>query len=154
MASRTSVWFLSFHCFTKYVKVTFFRGTSLSPVPAGPSKHPEVRYLDIYEDQLDEPQFIALGGASQPAARRTGCDEATKRCPQRRKATSMAPASELIDARIEELTDWRGETLARTCEACIRQADPEVVEEWKWRGVPVVVARRGSSAPARPTRPS
>jgi hypothetical protein len=50
-------WFLSFHCFTKYVKVTFFRGTSLSPIPAGSSKHPEVRYLDIYEDQLDEAQF-------------------------------------------------------------------------------------------------
>jgi hypothetical protein len=50
-------WFLSLHVFTKYVKVTFFRGTSLSPVPAGKSKHPEVRYLDIYEDQLDETQF-------------------------------------------------------------------------------------------------
>jgi hypothetical protein len=50
-------WFLSFHCFTKYVKVTFFRGTSLRPVPAGESKHPEVRYLDIYEDQLDEAQL-------------------------------------------------------------------------------------------------
>jgi hypothetical protein len=52
-------WFLSIHCFTKYVKVTFFRGTSLSPVPPGASKHPEVRYLDIYEDQLDEAQFAA-----------------------------------------------------------------------------------------------
>ena len=50
-------WFLSFHVFTRYVKVTFFRGTSLDPVPAGKSKHPEVRYLDIYEDQLDEAQF-------------------------------------------------------------------------------------------------
>jgi hypothetical protein len=52
-------WFLSIHCFTKYVKVTFFRGTSLSPVPPGASKHPEVRYLDIYEDQLNEAQFAA-----------------------------------------------------------------------------------------------
>ena len=50
-------WFLSCHCFTNYVKVTFFRGTSLRPVPPGESKHPEVRYLDIYEDQLDEAQF-------------------------------------------------------------------------------------------------
>lgn len=50
-------WFVSFHCFTKYVKVTFFRGTSLRPVPAGASKHPEVRYLDVYEGQLDEAQF-------------------------------------------------------------------------------------------------
>jgi len=53
------VWFLSLHCFTRYVKVTFFRGTSLRPVPAGASKHPEVRYLDIYEGQLDEAQFVA-----------------------------------------------------------------------------------------------
>jgi hypothetical protein len=44
--------------------------------------------------------------------------------------------SELIDARIDELGDWRGDTLARVREL-IRQADPEVVEEWKWRGVPV-----------------
>src|SRR6476659_2169149 len=43
--------------------------------------------------------------------------------------------SELIDARIEELGDWRGETLARIREL-IKQADPKVVEEWKWRGVP------------------
>ncbi|MDK1373409.1 MULTISPECIES: DUF1801 domain-containing protein [unclassified Sinorhizobium] len=44
--------------------------------------------------------------------------------------------SRLIDARIDELGDWRGETLARV-RALIRQADPEVIEEWKWRGVPV-----------------
>jgi hypothetical protein len=43
--------------------------------------------------------------------------------------------SQLIDARIEELGDWRGETLARIRDL-IKQADPEVVEEWKWRGVP------------------
>ena len=53
-------WFLSFHCFTNYVKVTFFRGTSLRPVPSGESKHPEVRYLDIREDDpLDEEQLAA-----------------------------------------------------------------------------------------------
>jgi hypothetical protein len=44
--------------------------------------------------------------------------------------------SQLIDARIKELSDWRGETLARL-RILIKQADPEVVEEWKWRGVPV-----------------
>jgi hypothetical protein len=44
--------------------------------------------------------------------------------------------SELIDARIRELDDWRGETLARL-RALIKEADPEVVEEWKWRGTPV-----------------
>ena len=51
-------WFLSYHCFAKYLKVTFFRGTSLRPVPSGQSKHPEVRYLDIHEGALDEAQFI------------------------------------------------------------------------------------------------
>ena len=50
-------WFLSFHVFTRYVKVTFFRGTSLHPVPPGESKHPEVRYLDIHEGELDEDRF-------------------------------------------------------------------------------------------------
>jgi len=44
--------------------------------------------------------------------------------------------SELIDARIKDLGDWRGEMLARL-RALIKEADPEVVEEWKWRGVPV-----------------
>ena len=51
-------WFLSFHVFTKYVKVTFFRGTSLRPPPPGPSKVKGTRYLDIREDDtLDEAQF-------------------------------------------------------------------------------------------------
>jgi hypothetical protein len=45
-------------------------------------------------------------------------------------------SSRLIDARIEELGDWRGRTLARV-RALIKEADPDVVEEWKWRGVPV-----------------
>ena len=45
-------------------------------------------------------------------------------------------ASQLIDARIKELGDWRGETLARV-RTLIREVDPDVVEEWKWRGVPV-----------------
>ena len=48
-------WFLDFHCFTKYVKVAFFLGTSLRPVPPGASKHKDVRYVDIHEgDELDE----------------------------------------------------------------------------------------------------
>ena len=51
-------WFLSFHVFTKYVKVAFFRGASLKPVPPGASKSKETRYLDIREgDELDEEQF-------------------------------------------------------------------------------------------------
>ena len=52
------------------------------------------------------------------------------------KAPSGEPASQLIDARIEALGDWRGAMLARL-RALIREADPDVVEEWKWRGVPV-----------------
>jgi hypothetical protein len=53
-----------------------------------------------------------------------------------KEAAAQTPASRLIDTRISELNDWRGETLARL-RALIQQADPEVVEEWKWRGVPV-----------------
>ncbi len=52
------------------------------------------------------------------------------------KETEGDSPSRLIDARIKELGDWRGDMLARI-RALIRQADPEVVEEWKWRGVPV-----------------
>ncbi|MEQ1520550.1 MAG: DUF1801 domain-containing protein [Aestuariivirga sp.] len=53
-------WFLSLHVFANYVKVAFFRGASLSPVPSGKSKQKEVRYLDIHEDdKLDEAQFTA-----------------------------------------------------------------------------------------------
>lgn len=51
------IWFLSFHCFTKYVKVAFFRGAHLDPVPPGASKQKDVRYLDIYEGQFDEAQI-------------------------------------------------------------------------------------------------
>lgn len=53
-------WFLSIHCFTKYIKVAFFRGTSLHPVPPGASKSQDTRYLDIREDdQFDEAQLAA-----------------------------------------------------------------------------------------------
>ena len=54
------VWFLSFHCFAKYIKVAFFRGASLRPMPPGESKQKHVRYLDIREDDaLAEAQFVA-----------------------------------------------------------------------------------------------
>jgi hypothetical protein len=53
-------WFMSLHCFTKYVKVGFFRGGSLSPLPPGTSKQKDVRYLDIHEDdRLDEKQVAS-----------------------------------------------------------------------------------------------
>ena len=51
-------WFLNFHCFTKYVKVAFFRGTSLRPLPPVESKQKEVRYFHIHEgNEIDEAQF-------------------------------------------------------------------------------------------------
>jgi hypothetical protein len=53
-------WFLSFHCFTKYIKVAFFFGRALSPLPPGESKDKNARYLDVYEDTpLDETQFVS-----------------------------------------------------------------------------------------------
>ena len=59
-----------------------------------------------------------------------------KRTSGSKEAKGGDSPSQLIDARIKELSDWRGETLARI-RILIKQADPEVVEEWKWRGVPV-----------------
>ena len=61
-------WFLAVHCFTKYVKVTFFRGTSLRPLPPGESKTPGTRFLDIYEDDQLGEQFIrwVTQAAQQP----------------------------------------------------------------------------------------
>jgi hypothetical protein len=59
----------------------------------------------------------------------------TRKSDQKEGKAGDSP-SQLIDARIKELSDWRGETLARI-RILIKQADPEVVEEWKWRGVPV-----------------
>jgi hypothetical protein len=52
-------WFLSTHCFNKYVKVTWLNGTSLDPKPPGESKHPVVRYLDIHENEWDEAQYAS-----------------------------------------------------------------------------------------------
>ncbi|HLU61728.1 MAG TPA: DUF1801 domain-containing protein [Gammaproteobacteria bacterium] len=53
-------WFLSYHCFNRYIKVTFFRGSSLEPLPPETSKYPEVRYFHIHEDdELDEKLFTS-----------------------------------------------------------------------------------------------
>ena len=62
--------------------------------------------------------------------------KATKLHSDAKEAKANQSPSRLIDGRIKELGDWRGETLARV-RALIKAADPEVVEEWKWRGVPV-----------------
>ena len=77
---------------------------------------------------------------SKPATETLSMKKATttmkKRTIGSTEATGGGSPSQLIDARIKELSDWRGETLARV-RTLIKQADPEVVEEWKWRGVPV-----------------
>jgi hypothetical protein len=52
-------WFLNFHCFTKYVKVAFFRGTSLHPLPPGESKNKDTRYLDIHENDEFNQELVA-----------------------------------------------------------------------------------------------
>ena len=69
-----------------------------------------------------------------------GASASAKAAPRKPAASSKegteSAASQLIDARIKELNDWRGETLARV-RALIKQADPNAVEDWKWRGVPV-----------------
>ena len=52
-------WFLSFHCFTKYVKVGFFRGAALRPLPPGESKDKNMRYLDIHEDDTLDEKLVA-----------------------------------------------------------------------------------------------
>ena len=59
-SEKEQTWFLAFHCFTKYIKVTFFRGMSLNPVPPVASKSGDTRYFHIYEaDGLDEALFEA-----------------------------------------------------------------------------------------------
>jgi hypothetical protein len=60
-------WFIAYHCFAKYIKVTFFRGAELNPVPPVESKHPEVRYYHIHEDEaFDEKQLTKwINQASQ-----------------------------------------------------------------------------------------
>jgi hypothetical protein len=63
-------WFLGFHCYTRYVKVTFFRGASLRPMPPGTSKQADVRHLDLHED--DEIDDTALADWITQAARLPG----------------------------------------------------------------------------------
>ena len=98
---------------------------------------------------LDEAQFAAwVKQASQlPGENVSGATDSHEESDTTMKKSganaskSGSSPSQLIDAKIEELGDWRGETLARV-RALIKQADPEVVEEWKWRGRSGVGARR------------
>ena len=138
--------FLGFHTFARYVKVTFFKGTSLRPVPPGGTGK-EARWIDVHEDDLDERQMAswvkqaaALPGwfhskeskESKMAAPRTTRKASTARPKSAPKnGAAGTDASALIDERIRELGGWRGETLARM-RALIHEADPQVTEEWKW----------------------
>lgn len=149
-------WFLGIHTFTRTVKVAFFRGASLRPVPPGESKDEQTRYVDLGEGELDEAlmerwvkQAAALPGwfparprtPAEPAsaARRGSRRSATAggdRGLKRREPASVGSAAELIDQRLCELGGWRAATLARV-RALILETDPEITEEWKWRGTPV-----------------
>ena len=122
--------FLGFHTFTHYVKVTFFRGTSLRPVPPGGTSE-EGRWIDVHEDDLDEGQMAAW--VKQAAALPgwvPGQPEGSMR-----KASKSKPKA--------DAGDWHEETMARM-RALILEADPGMVEERKWKkpsnamaGVPV-----------------
>ena len=125
--------FLGFHTFTRYVKVTFFRGTSLRPVPPGGTSE-EARWIDVHEDDLDEEQMAAW---VKQAATLPGWVPGQPEGPVRK------PNKEKPKPKSRDLGDWHEETLARM-RALILEADPEMVEERKWRkpsnamaGVPV-----------------
>ncbi len=119
-------WFLSFHALTKYIKVAFFRGASLHPLPPVASKMDDVRYLHIHEGDATDEDAIAHWIKQAAALPGWFAKEGEE---------VASSASQQIDARIEELGDWRGRTLARV-RALIKHADPQVVEQWKW-SVPV-----------------
>jgi hypothetical protein len=88
------------------------------------------------------PKAAKPRAAAAKSSARKSAKAAAKRLPARRSASKsanqqkVAPAAQLIDARIQELRDWRGAMLARL-RGLIRDVDSEVIEEWKWRGVPV-----------------
>lgn len=118
-------WFLSFHLFARYIKITFFRGKSLTPVPPEPSKDPDAAYFHIYENQQVNEKLLA-SWVKQAAALPGWIANAKEDGP-------MA----------QPLADWREQMLADVRRLII-EADPGVVETVKWRkpsnnmtGVPV-----------------
>lgn len=127
-------WFLGLHVFKTYLKLAFVQGASLQPQPPGTSKQAHVRYLDLHEhDPLDE-QLLASW--VQQASRLPAEKLRAAGKPARRTAEpESSAASAHIDARIAELSDWRGTTLAHVRDLISRTL-PDVVEEWKW-SVPV-----------------
>jgi hypothetical protein len=141
-------WFLGLHCMTKYIKVAFFRGTSLRPVPPVESKQKEVRYFHIEEnDPLDEElaarwikQASELPGWSFAPATEGRATTSMKKATTMKKTKGDSKAAKDT---LSPPSDWRAETLARI-RLLIQQADPDAVEEPKWkkpsnamRGVPV-----------------
>src|SRR5262245_58408077 len=81
---------------------------------------------------------VQKSGSKKSAVQKSGSKKSAAQKSGSRKSAAQkgASPSRLIDARIKELGDWRGTMLARL-RALVKEADPEVVEEWKWRGVPV-----------------
>jgi hypothetical protein len=114
-----------------------------------------IRWFDIEDPDGNEMRLAqVLTGDTQVTGKRQHMKKATTTMKKSKSGSTEgngeASPSQLIDARIKELSDWRGETLARV-RMLIKQADPDLVEEWKWRGF-----RCGStpesSAPVRRTR--
>jgi hypothetical protein len=133
-------WFLAFHVFTKYIKMTFFRGSSLRPPPPVGSKDPNARYVHIHEDeQVDTAQlrsWIVQAAALPGWDLSSNLEPLSPEKKQKKESRVASPKadspSKMIDARIRELDDWRGSVLKRM-RKLIHEADPEVVEEWKWQ---------------------
>ena len=123
-------WFLGFHTFTNYVKVTFFQGTSLRPIPPGGTGK-DARWIDVHGDDLDEAQMAKW--VKQAAAGPGWVTSDIRSASGSRKGKSP---SRMVDERIKESADWRGKMLSKL-RALIKQADPDAVEERKWGGVPV-----------------
>ena len=94
-----------------------------------------VAAIPILEPRPARPVALAARAKTSTVSRMPP-NEKTKPGKKKSGATRSQPASTLIDGRIAELGDWRGETLSRM-RTLIREADPDVVEEWKWMGTPV-----------------
>ena len=102
------------------------------PTPAGDAETIRDEIKAIGEDAEATDARVARGETTM----RKGIPTVKKSTSGSKEGEAGGSPSQLIDARIKELSDWRGETLARI-RGLIKQADPEVVEDWKWRGVPV-----------------
>ncbi len=116
-------WFLGIHCFTKYVKVAFFRGTSLRPVPPGESRHKEVRYLDIREDdQLDEAQLATWirQAAALPGAKARGgsAGSTSRRLDSSPRWVRRSRSVESESPRVRDREDVRGGARVPLAAAC------------------------------------